>query len=79
MSVLLLENENHKNWREIRDHFRSKSFDASDVILPYSTRSEEFIYSGDEKIPFNKRDFEFQLIMRKEFKKAIQEYHKIFL
>ena len=78
MSVQLLENGNHKNWREIRDHFRSKSFDASEVILPYSIRSEEFIYTGDEKIPFNQRDSEFQLIIRKEFRTAIQEYLKKF-
>jgi hypothetical protein len=78
MSFLLIERENHKNWTDIRDHFRSISFDASDVILPYSTRSENFIYSGNEKIPFNQRNADFQLIMRKEFKKAMQEHLKKF-
>ena len=73
MSSLLLEKEAGKNWTDFYDHFKPKSFDTSRIVIPYSTHSEKFIYTGGEKIPFNQRDSEFQLILRKEFVHVIKE------
>ncbi len=75
MSSLLLEKENEEKWIDLVDKFKPQSFNISQVILPYSTRTEKFIYSGQEKIPFNQRDSEFQLILRKEFASAIKEIY----
>jgi len=61
MSSLLLEKDTRKNWTDLYDHFKSKSFDASKIVLPYSSKSEKFIYLGNEKIAFDQRDSNFSL------------------
>ena len=73
MSSLLLGKEHETDFI---DNFTHKSFNFSQVILPYSTRSEKYIYTGIEKIPFNQRHSKFQLILKKEFSSAIKEYNK---
>lgn len=75
MSSLLLEKEHENEWTELVSKFKHQSFNVSQVILPYSTRSEKYIYSGKEKIPFNQRHYKFQLILRKEFASAIKEIY----
>ncbi|MHA2390616.1 MAG: hypothetical protein ACXAEX_01500 [Promethearchaeota archaeon] len=40
------------------------------VIVPFSTffiKQENFVYTGDEKIPFKKREVLYQTIMLREF------------
>jgi len=74
MSSLLLEKEHENEWTDLINRFQQKTFNISQFILPYSTRSEKYIYSGKEKIPFNQRHSKFQLILRKEFSSAIKEY-----
>jgi len=76
MSSLLLEKELENEWTDLINRFQQKTFNISQFILPYSTRSEKYIYSGDEKIPFNQRDSEFQLILRKEFASVMKEISK---
>jgi len=52
--------------------FYDKIFpDLSDLIIPFSeffkSNNSYFIYTGKERIPFEKRDPEFIEIMKKEF------------
>ncbi len=75
MPSLLIEKGLENEWTDLVNKFQQKSFNISQIILPYSTRSEKYIYSGGEKIPFNRRDSEFQLIFRKEFASAIKEIY----
>jgi len=75
MSSILLEKQIRKNWTDLYDHFKPKSFDASEVILPYSKLTEKFIYTGNEKIPFNQRNPIYQLILKKEFTSALKEIY----
>ena len=71
--TLLLEKELENQWTDLINKFQQKTFNISQFILPYSTRSEKYIYSGGEKIPFNQRDSEFQLTLRKEFASVMNE------
>ena len=47
--------------------------DYTKIIIPFSKVFKSFkrsdIYSGNEKIPFNKRDPEYRMILRQEFTK----------
>ena len=74
MSSLLLEKELENNWNDLIDKFQQKSLNISQFIRPYSTHSEKYIYSGGEKIHFNQRDSKFQVILRKEFVRAMKEF-----
>lgn len=76
MSSLILEKEHVNKWTDLVDKFKHQSFNFSQVILPYSNHSEKFIYSGNEKMSFNQRDSDFQLILRKEFVSTIKENAK---
>jgi len=73
MSLLLFDKESERDQSDFHNFFKPKTFDASKFIIPYSTLSEEYIYMGDEKIPFKQRESEFQLILRKEFADSIKK------
>jgi hypothetical protein len=49
----------------------TESFQVKDIIIPYSLffrRQEPFIYSGQEKMPFEKRHPLYKSIMLNEFR-----------
>ena len=42
--------------------------DISGAVMPFSdVKIEEYIYNGDEEIPFNERDPEYQRIFKEDF------------
>ena len=47
--------------------------DYSEIVIPFSQIFKGYrpidVYSGKEKIPFNKRDPEYRMILRQEFTK----------
>ena len=54
--------------------------DISTLVIPFSTIFEKLspsdIYSGNEIIPFEKKDPEFKLILIYEFGNALKEFKK---
>ena len=47
--------------------------DISGAVMPFEESNKfketQYIYNGDEKIPFNERDREYQQIFKEEFRK----------
>jgi len=59
----------------VEDHF-----DLRRAVISFSKLSEysapEYIYTGQEKIPFKKRHPEYQSILRHEFASSIKKFNK---
>jgi hypothetical protein len=55
--------------------------DISTLVIPFSTIIEKIfppdIYTGNEIIPFEKKDPEFKLMLIYEFENALEEFKKI--
>ena len=55
--------------------------DISTLVIPFSTIFEKFtpsdIYTGNEIIPFEKKDPEFKLILIYEFENDLKEFKEI--
>jgi hypothetical protein len=66
MSSRAIDKRNHENEYEITQPVQLK-----DIIIPYSRfygNQVRFIYSGEEKIPFQKRHPLYKIIMLNEFR-----------
>ncbi|MFW9952799.1 MAG: hypothetical protein ACFFKA_21975 [Candidatus Thorarchaeota archaeon] len=67
----MVESELDKLYKKIFEKLEELEFNISDVIIPFdeifSKPLNNDIYSGKEKIPFNNRDKEYKLILKKEF------------
>jgi hypothetical protein len=52
----------------------------SQIVEPYSSlfaiKEKNFIYSGEESIPFNQRHPTFKILMKLEFQNAIHQFKK---
>ena len=66
MSSKSIDRKYHDTRNDFRDSFRLKN-----VIIPLSsifTAKERYIYSGEEKIPFNKRHPVYRVLLLNEFR-----------
>ena len=69
-----------KNALKIQDHedIIEEFFNLKNLIISFSEifgyKKEDYIYSGDEKISFEKRHPLYQIILRKEFGESIRDY-----
>lgn len=62
----------YENDEELYGNTLEADVDYSKIVIPFSkifkSNKPKDIYSGTEKIPFRKRDLEYKLILRQEFK-----------
>ncbi len=64
-----------KKFVKIEYKEEAEYFDLKRVVIPFSLffpKDERFIYDGNEKIPFNKRDPLYKTILLQEFSDSIR-------
>jgi hypothetical protein len=67
----MTESDLHKLYKKIFERLEELEFDISEAVIRFEdffpkTPSED-IYSGSEKIPFDSKEKEYKLILKKEF------------
>ncbi|MFX1316307.1 MAG: hypothetical protein ACFE9T_10620 [Promethearchaeota archaeon] len=80
MSLELLNEEINNIGKKKEINTPEEFIDISTLVIPFSTIFEKLtpsdIYTGNEIIPFEKRDPEFRLILIYEFENALEEFKK---
>jgi len=61
----------YENNESLNGNIVELDVDYSKIVIPFSKMYKSsrmnYLYSGDEKIPFKERDTEFKVIFRQEF------------